>query len=162
MPEFSNHTKSAITSDLMFFKALLMFAIWVLESFINYILLSIFIGMIICFPNCSFMVMLNFWFGLIYTSDDFLNVFNFLFCKLGNIFLISKVFLVMLVEEVWAYNFIWSFFSIFFLEYLENLLIFLDNFAKIEGGSLETETGLFIFKFLPFLVLLPSFILGVN
>ena len=52
--------------DLMLFKALFIFEIWILLSFIKFFLLFLLIGTIICFLDRPFVVMLMWGFGLLF------------------------------------------------------------------------------------------------
>ena len=84
-----------------------------------------------------------FWFAL--TTDDFLNVFEFLFWRFGDAFLILKVSLAMLMfwDKTWAYYF----FSCI-EEFLKNFEISTTSFrdlAGINGGKMETVAALSVF-----------------
>ena len=88
--------KSAMTSNLMFFKALLVLVICELELFINLLALSKLIGIIICFLDGHFIVIFSLGLGLLSLLIIFWIFSIFLFWRLGNAFLIFRVSLAVL------------------------------------------------------------------
>ena len=111
IPDWSNYIKSAMTSDLIFLNALLILAICIIESFINFVLLLLLIETMTCFLNGPFIVMLSLGLGF---SSSLMIFFDFFVCRLGNISLIFKTSLVLLIGvKAWVYNFL-GFFCYFF------------------------------------------------
>ena len=158
---FSMWIKSAITSDLMFFNALLMLVTCTLESFMNLLALSKFIGTITCFLDGLLVVIFNFSLGLLLLLMIFWIFWIFLFWRLGNTSLILRVSLavLVLVDDTWVYNF-FSLLSKVFLKYFKISTTFLGNFARIREGRTETYASLLVS--LPFLGVISLFICGLN
>ena len=150
--------KSAMTSNLMFFKALLVLVICELELFINLLALSKLIGIIICFLDGHFIVIFSLGLGLLSLLIIFWIFSIFLFWRLGNAFLIFRVSLAVLelVDDAWAYDLL----SGFFLKNLEISTTSFGNFAGIRGGRAEMNASLFVS--LPFLGVMSLFICGLN
>ena len=96
-PLFSIQMKSAMTSDLMFFSALLILVTWVLKSFIKLLVLVVFIGTITCFHNSLLVVILRYGFGLPSPLMIFWMFSIFLLWRFGKTFLIFKVSLAVFV-----------------------------------------------------------------
>ena len=155
-----------MTSNLMFFKTLLVLVICELELFINLLALSKLIGIIICFLDGHFIVIFSLGLGLlslliifwIFSIFLFWIFSIFLFWRLGNAFLIFRVSLAVLelVDDAWAYDLL----SGFFLKNLEISTTSFGNFAGIRGGRAEMNASLFVS--LPFLGVMSLFICGLN
>ena len=106
----SDQTKSALISDLMFLRALLIIAIWKLKSSMNFVLLLLFIGIITCLQNSSFIVIWSLGFTLSPLLIIFWILLIFLVSRSGKVSFIFKTFLVELVGvEIWAYVWLSSF-----------------------------------------------------
>ena len=110
IPLLSIQIKSAITFNLIFFRALLMFMIWVLKSLMKLLMLLMFMRMMTCFCDGPLVVMLIFGFGFSVLLMIFWTILIFLFWRLGNTSLIFKISLAMLGEleelaDTWAYDF---------------------------------------------------------
>ena len=153
--------KSAAISNLIFFKALLILAIWELTSFINFFVFSEFTETVTCFLDGFFIVMFSLGFVLFLSLMIFWMFLIFLFCNLGNTSLILRVSLAVLEEKdkACAYDF-FSLFSVFFLKNLEISLTSLEDLAGIRWERWEIEASLI--EFLPFFELLSLFIWGLN
>jgi len=138
IPACSVQTKSVLTFNLIFLRALLILTIWVFDSAINFT----------CFT---------------FTTDYLLDIFN---CRLRKVSLIFKTFLVVLAGvEAWVYNFFNSFFLLdwlFFLKYFEISLISLGNLAGIRRESLLKVVGKSVLLLLLLLLIFTSLILRVN
>ena len=151
IPAWSMYTKSAMTSNLIFFRALLRLVMWVLEDSMNFNLFSLLIGIMTCFLEGSFVVIFNF--GL-----DLLLLLIILW-----MFLIFKILLVV-EDKAYAYDFLAFFFSVSWLLFLKNLDISLTSlgvFVGIGRDNLLKLVGLLVF--LLFLdVVLISWIFEVN
>ena len=90
----SMHTKSAITSDLIFFNTLLRLVTCMLEDSMNLALFLLLMGMITCFLEEPFVVIFNLGLGFP-TSLMILQILLILFaCNLGKVFLIFRMLLV--------------------------------------------------------------------
>ena len=145
--EFSTLMKSATISDLILFNALLILAIWELESFINCNLFLLFIVIMICFLESLFVVMFNQGLDLSSPRMIFWMFLIFLLWRFGNVSLIFKISLVILAEDevvkeemTWAKDFFWSF--------LEILLISLEDFTGIRRESNKIDASLLLFSLL--------------
>ena len=107
----------------------------------------------ICFLDSSFVVMLSIGLGLFSLLIIFWIFSIFLFCKLGNFFLIFNTYLPSNArrqrKQCLSIQFFVYFFPMFFLKYLEILLTSLGDLARIGEGRFKIETGLF--RSLPFL-----------
>ena len=146
IPAWLDWTKSTITPDLIFLNALLILTIWVLESSINFVLLSLLIVPIICFLDGSFVIIWILDLDLPSPLMIFECFWFFLAYKLEKVSLIFETSL-MLVRGVnaWVYDFHWSFFSfvcIFFLENSNISLTSLGDFVGIEERSFLKVVGL--------------------
>ena len=165
MPKGSEQMKLTKTSDLMFLKTLLIFDIWWLLSFMNFIILSPFIGIIICFLDGPLVViwiqglglglpLMIFWtWSILLTPRD------------------SKAFFILMTSSVWlegleacAYDLLPVLLTgacFIFLKNLEIWLTSLDNFTEIKGRSFLILIGTNLYL-LVLLLLTMGFTLGVN
>ena len=156
--------KLAKISDLIFFKTLLILAIWSSNKDMNFEMLLVLIGTIVYYLEDLFVVILILGFGLLrllmvlYISSIFFKEI------LGKLFLIFKISL-MLKDKACTYNYLFllldlpiEFLSLFWknFNFFKTFLLGLDG---IGGRILETSTFFFlpIFDILAFLL---EFLLG--
>ena len=157
------HTKSAMTSDLIFFNTLLRLAMCELKDSINLVLFSLLIRMITCFLDELFVIIFNLGLGFPTLLMLLCILSNFLICNLGKVSLIFKISLV-ISDKAWAYNLPMFFFSnslVFFLKNLEISLTFLGVFMDISNRSFAKLTGLLV-SLSPLVNFLVFWIFGMN
>ena len=139
IPAYSNCTKSAMTSDLMFLRALLRLVIWELNDSINFVLLSLLIRIMTCFLKGSFIVIFNLGLELPSLLMIFWIFSIFFAYNFRNISLILRISLVVVDEDkIYIYDFLAFFFLTSWLFFLKNLkisLTSLGDFAGISGVS---------------------------
>ena len=151
IPLFSTWIKSATMFNLMFFRTLLMFMTWVLESLMKLLVLLMFMGTMTYFCNGLLVVMLIFGFGFLVPLMIFWTILIFLFWRLENASLSFKIFLAVLGEleelaNTWVYDFFWLLEG-FFLKYFN---ILLTSLAILAGMGEEREETYNVFTvFLP-------------
>ena len=138
----STQIKSAITSNLIFLRALFMLVTWMLDSLTKLLALSVLIKMITYLHKGSLVVMLIWGLGLVTPLIIFWTCSIFLFWRLGKTSLIFRVSLTILVlidfeafKDTWAYDFLLTLDRGFFLKNLEISFAFLDDLARIGGES---------------------------
>ena len=128
MPAWSIYTKSAMTSDLMFFNTLLRLAICLamclLENSMNLVLFSLLIEIITCFLDSFFVVIFTLGFGFLLPLIILWILPIFLTYNLENISLIFRILLVVGIEA-WVYDL-----PLFFFYWFGTFLNFLRRFHR--------------------------------
>lgn len=165
IPRGSKWMKSTKTLDLMFLKALLILEMWRLLFFINFKILSPFIGTITCFLDGLLVVIWIWGLGFALPLMIFWTWSILLALKDEKISLILMTSSVWLTGfETWAYDLVRDLLTGADFKFLKNLeisLTSLGNLAGIGGGSflMLTETVLFL---LALFLLMMGFTLRVN
>jgi len=165
IPKGSEWIKSTRTSDFVFLRALLMLVIWVEGFFMNLALLSLPIGMIICFLEGLFMVIWM-WGLVLGVFLMMLLIWSIFFAPMkGNASLILIISdMLIFYFKAWVYDFgncLELVASLLFLKYFEITLTSFWDLAEIGGGILSMFTRLGLLISLLFL-LEASWIFRVN
>ena len=137
----SSLMKSAMMFDFMLFKALLILITWVLASFIYFLVLLVFIGIMTCLREGPLVVMLMHGLGLWLPLMSLWTCLIFLFWRFRKTSLILRVFFAIFNMFCLDKTCVYDFFGTrggFFLKNLNNLFTFFRNLARMGGGRWKT------------------------